>query len=111
VKESEILKKVGKRISLKDLPEELLESLTLKIETVKSNIIKIIDDFEGIANINEILISYYKRYGRIYKRTYMINILHRLCTEGKIIRYKPKKGIYILNENKTPKEKDNVNLS
>lgn len=97
LKEDEIkIKKVkietiGKRLGdISDLPEELKEQL--KSSTVNDHILEALTDLGGIANLDEILISIYRKHHKIYKRIHISNQIYSLIKEKAI--KKEKRGIY-----------------
>lgn len=92
------LSKVGKRIgNLSDLPEELRSELptTLKDE-LEIQIIECFIDLEGIANIDEILVFLYRKYGVIQKRAFLASKIYRMVKSRSLEKIKGKKGIYRL---------------
>lgn len=93
-----LLNKVGKRLSgkLDDLPEELLRELQItKTDELEDKILQAIrEDYEGIANIDEILVALYKRHGVIQKRAFLSNKLYRMAKSGLVKPVEKKKGVY-----------------
>ena len=91
-------KNLGKRLGdLKELPEELRKQLQgSKFLELEAEIIEIIEELEGMANIDEILVGYYKKFSKVKKRQFIAGILYRMCRDGLIYSVEGKKGVYKL---------------
>jgi hypothetical protein len=80
---------------IEDLPDELLNELSLNESDKKEFVIlDIINDVGGIASLDRILVSLYRRTGEIEKRPKMISRLYRMTAKGLITAHPTKKGIY-----------------
>ena len=94
--DAEKLNRVGKRLGqLTDLPKELISQLQLsEVEDQALTVIR--EDFEGIANIDEILVGFYKRFAVIHNRRTLANKLYRMSKAGLLHSVRGKKGVYSL---------------
>ncbi|WAC47364.1 hypothetical protein OVA03_11685 [Asticcacaulis sp. SL142] len=94
--DEEILKRVGKRIGdMSDLPESLKKQLQInKMDELEEKIINVIDSFDKIANIDEILVGLYRKYELLLERTYLSNKLYRMTKANLIESVREKKGVY-----------------
>ena len=92
----ELLKNVGKRIgSLNDLPKELRDQLNVaKSDDLTDDIVDVIKEFDGIANIDEILVGLYKKDGKIQQRQFVANKLYRMTRAGFVQSVEGKRGVY-----------------
>lgn len=95
--EDSLPKDLGRRLGdLADLPEELLNQLqAAKISELEQDIISVIrDDYEGVANVDEILVGLFRRTNRIHQRQYLANKLYRMASAEQIVSVPKKKGVY-----------------
>lgn len=93
----DILKHVGKRLgNLASLPKELRDQLQDQgPDELSSRIMAIIKiDFQGVANLDEILVGLYKRSGEIHRRPFITTKMHKMIKEGLVEPVQNKKGIY-----------------
>ncbi len=92
------LNKVGKRLTgnLEGLPQELLDELQItKTDELEDQILQVLrEDYEGIANIDEILVALYKRHKTIQKRAFLSNKLYRMAKSTLLKTVEKKKGVY-----------------
>lgn len=80
---------------IEDLPEELLAELSLNESDKKEFLIMdIIDEVGGVASLDRILVSLYRRTGEIEKRAKMVSRLYRMTTKNVIYALPDKKGVY-----------------
>ncbi|MFM0170594.1 hypothetical protein PQR33_14845 [Paraburkholderia sediminicola] len=80
---------------IEDLPDELLAELSLNESDKKEFlIIDIIDEVGGIASLDRILVSLYRRTSEVEKRAKMVSRLYRMTTKGLIHAHPDKKGVY-----------------
>lgn len=92
---------VGRRIgSLNDLPRELVDQLqTNRPDQLSTDIIETIRfRYNGIANIDEVLVGLYRDTQTVYKRPFIINKLYRMATAGLLYSIPKKKGVYSLEK-------------
>lgn len=95
------MKDLGRRIGdFNELPEELRSQLqAAKTGDLEDDIISIIkDEYNGYANIDEILVSYYKKKQEVLQRQFLSNKLYRMSKSGLIYSIKGKKGAYATNK-------------
>lgn len=91
---------LGKRVGdLNDLPDELRRQLQIgKIGEFEQQIIAVIQDaFEGVANVDEILVGLYRATGQIHERAYIANKLYRMGVAKQLTSVPKKKGVYRIN--------------
>ena len=94
--ENNQIDKVGKRLgNLADLPEDLKKQLqATKIDDLERKILEVFLGYEGIANIDEILVGLYRKYSEIQDRAFVSNKLYRMAKAGHLKSVKGKKGVY-----------------
>lgn len=88
---------LGKRVgNLDELPDELRAQLQVgKIGAFEQQIIDVIrDDFDGVANVDEVLVGLYRATRDIHQRQYIANKLYRMGQAGQIVSVPKKKGVY-----------------
>jgi hypothetical protein len=88
---------LGRRLGdLADLPEELLKQLqAAKTSELEQDIISVVrDDYDGVANVDEILVGLYRRTDKIHQRQYLANKLYRMALAEQIVSVPKKKGVY-----------------
>jgi hypothetical protein len=88
---------LGRRVgNLDDLPETLRAQLQIgKIGEVEREIIAIIRDvYDGVANVDEILVGLFRRTGEIHDRQPLANRLYRMGQAGHLFSVPRKKGVY-----------------
>lgn len=90
------LDKVGKRLgNVAELPEELRTQLqATKIDELERQILEVLTDLEGIANLDELLVGLYRKFGVIQERQYLSNKLYRMAKAGHLTSVRGKKGVY-----------------
>ena len=78
-----------------DLPSELVQELSItKGDGLEDKLITVINSYGGTANLDQILVGLYKKYGIIQKRRYIQNKLYRMAKAGMVHGIKGKKGVY-----------------
>lgn len=95
--EEKLPQDLGRRVgNLDELPEELRAQLQVgKIGELERQIIDLIrEQFDGVANVDEILVGLYRRSGEVYERQPLANRLYRMGQAGHIISVPRKKGVY-----------------
>jgi hypothetical protein len=88
---------LGRRVgNLDDLPEELRRQLQIgKIGEFEAQIIAVIrDTYDGVANVDEVLVGLYRQTAVIHPRQYIANKLYRMGQAGQIVSVPRKKGVY-----------------
>lgn len=81
-----------------DLPAELVAELNLLADTDK-RLLKVFREGGGTLNISEVLVGYYKIYGVVKKRQYMMPTLYRMMKKG-LLKSTANKGEYQIIEAK-----------
>ncbi len=79
---------------LSDLPPDLLAELSDAAKGETDPLIRIINERGGTANLDEILIDLYRKFGEIGKRPIISNRLYRLSKRGLCAASAGKKGVY-----------------
>jgi hypothetical protein len=80
---------------IRDLPEELLAELSISEADRKDfQVIEIIDALGGMASIDKILVSIYRKTGEIEKRSRLNARLYRMANKGSVFAHPDKKGVY-----------------
>jgi uncharacterized LabA/DUF88 family protein len=94
--DSDNFEKVGKRIgNISDLPELLRNQLqAAKTDELERQVLEVLEGFEGVANIDEILVGLYRRFSLIQERAFISNKLYRMQKAGHLISVKGKRGVY-----------------
>lgn len=94
----DILKSVGRRLGdLSDLPEALRKQIAVaKLDDLEEKIIKTIRDrFEGVANVDEIMVGLYRDHQYITEdRRQLANKLYRMQKAGLVESVPKRKGVY-----------------
>ena len=88
---------LGRRIgNLDDLPETLRAQLQVgKIGELERRIIDIIQYvYDGVANVDEILVGLYRQTGEVHDRQPLANRLYRMGQAGHLKSVPRKKGVY-----------------
>lgn len=88
---------LGKRVGdLDELPEELRSQLQIgKVGEFERQVISLIADrYDGVANVDEILVGLYRETGAVHARQFLANKLYRMGQAGQIISVPKKKGVY-----------------
>jgi hypothetical protein len=80
---------------IQDLPQELLEQLSLTESDKKEFLLaQIIDDLGGATSLDKLLIAIFRRTGEVEKRTRLNSRLYRMANKGMIHAHPTRKGIY-----------------
>lgn len=89
------IENLGQRFLLNGLPDELLAEIIGTPER-ETEIIECLKELDGIATINEVLVMLYRKFNKIKKRAYIVNLLYRMQKANLICSVKGKKGVYTL---------------
>lgn len=92
---------LGKRVgNVNDLPEELRVQLQIaKTDELEDQIVAIINEiYNGMANIDEILVGIFRKTAVVQKRQYVANKLYRMAQSRLVFSVKGKKGVYTTNK-------------
>lgn len=80
---------------LQGLPDELIRELGISESERKDyRIVDIIDNFGGVASINNILVELYRQTLEVEKRTRLVSRLYRMQQKGLVYSSASRKGIY-----------------
>lgn len=80
---------------IRDLPDELLEQLSISESDRKDFlIVDIINDLGGITSVDKILVTLYRKTGEVEKRTRLVSRLYRMQQKGLIYPSATRKGVY-----------------
>ena len=88
---------LGRRVgNLDDLPESLRVQLQAgRIGDLEREIIALIREiYDGVANVDEILVGLFRRTGEVHDRQPLANRLDRMAQAGHLISVPKKKGVY-----------------
>lgn len=89
-------------LSTDGLPDELLKQLTKPRDSDKrQRVIAIIGELikQGKeANVNNILITYYRKYKEVLPRTSTISHISKIAADGDLVIVEGKRGVYKLPE-------------
>jgi hypothetical protein len=93
---------IGKRIGdVSDLPEALRKQLIIsQLDDLEQKIIETISRrYQGIANVDEILVGLYRDFGYLAEdRKFVANKLYRMTKSENLVSVKGKKGVYELKD-------------
>jgi hypothetical protein len=89
---------LGRRIgNMADLPEELRKQLQVaKVDDLHVQVIDSLEQLDGVANLDEVLVALYRASGKVYNRAYLSNKMYRMAQAGAIESVPKKKGVYRL---------------
>lgn len=84
---------------LSDLPPELIEELTTpRGDELEQQIIDVVRAYGDTADLDQILVGLYRKFGVVQKRRYLQNKVWRIAQKGALWSIKGRKGVYTLNE-------------
>ena len=88
---------------LSDLPEELRKQLQIaKVSELEQVIISIIEEmYEGVANVDEILVGLYRKTDEVHQRQNLANKLYRMTAAKQLLSVPRKKGVYKVSQPET----------
>lgn len=82
-----------------DLPEDLLAELSVvKTDDLEDQIVTVINAYEGVADIDRVLIGLYRKFSVKQKRRFIQNKLWRMKDSGVLWTVPGKKGVYSTSE-------------
>lgn len=88
--------------NLHDLPTELLAELNVsKVDELEDQLVTVINAYGGEANLDQILVGLYRKFGVSQKRRLVQNKLYRMDMVWSV---PGKKGVYTTAEPKEPKQ-------
>lgn len=87
---------LGKRVgNLDDLPEKLRAQLQVgKVGETERQILDVLRSYDGVANVDEIMVGLYRAWNQIHDRQPLANRLYRMSQAGHIVSVPKKKGVY-----------------
>lgn len=96
--ETPLPESLGRRLgNLSDLPDDLKKQLqAAKVDDLHEQVITSLEQLEGAANLDEVLVALYRATGKVYNRAYLSNKMYRMAQAGAIISVPKKKGVYRL---------------
>jgi hypothetical protein len=95
--EKELPIDLGRRMgNLSDLPDELRKQLQIaRISELEQTIISIINHmYQGVANVDEILVGLYRETNEVHQRQTIANKLYRMTAAKQLLSVPKKKGVY-----------------
>lgn len=82
---------------LSDLPPELLEQLHVRrVDPLESQIVAVLRNQGGTADLDQILIGLYRQFQNVQKRRVLQNKIWRLVRKGRIVTAKNKRNHFSL---------------
>lgn len=87
---------LGRRIGeLSELPDELKAQLQIaKTGELEQDIIAVLEEMDGVANVDEILVGLYRRQKKIHQRQNLANKLYRMTVSEQIESVPKRRGVY-----------------
>ncbi|KAA3629391.1 MAG: hypothetical protein DWQ09_03825 [Proteobacteria bacterium] len=86
---------------LEGLPEELIKQLAIgPSEQADFQILSIIEEYGGVASLDQIIIALYKKTGEISERSKLNSKLYRISQKGLIKNVEGKKAVYAIKDYK-----------
>jgi hypothetical protein len=79
-----------------DLPQELLKELNIPSDKLETQVIALLGTGSAPADLDQILIGLYRRFGVIQKRRFLQNKLWRMVNKQQIYKLKDRKGLYAI---------------
>lgn len=80
---------------LEDLPEELLEELSLtEADKLEYSIAELIENCGGVVSLDRLLVEIFKLTGKVLKRQNLNARLYRMAQKEMIFNVPSKKGVY-----------------
>lgn len=83
---------------LEGLPDDLLSELISDSDRTEREIFKVIEECGGVAGLDRIILSLYKRTGEIHKRAATTSRLYRMSQKGFAFPVPGKKGVYSIKQ-------------
>jgi hypothetical protein len=83
-------------VDIADLPPELLKELNIPSDKLETQVIAVLKQCRAPADLDQILIALYRRFGVIQKRRFLQNKLWRMVKKQQIYKMKDRKGLYAL---------------
>jgi hypothetical protein len=83
---------------LEGLPENLISELISDSDRTEREIFKVIEECGGIASLDRVILSLYKRTGEIHKRAATTSRLYRMSQKGFAFPVPGKKGVYSIKQ-------------
>src|ERR1700742_2218625 len=72
---------------LTDLPPELLAELSIaQVDTLEGQILTVMRELGGAADLDRILIALYRRFQVVQKRRFLQNKLWRMVRKGEVLK-------------------------
>lgn len=83
---------------LDGLPEELISELISDSDRSEREIYKVIEECGGIASLDRIILTLYKKTGEVHKRAGTTSRLYRMSQKGFAFPVPGKKGVYSIKQ-------------
>jgi len=83
---------------LEGLPEGLMSELVSESDRTERDIFKVIEECGGIASLDRIILSLYKKTGETHKRAATTSRLYRMSQKGVAFPVPGKKGVYSIKQ-------------
>ena|ERR1700754_3369523 len=80
---------------LSDLPPELLAELSIaQVDTLEGQILTLMNELGGKADLDRLLVALYRRFQVVQKRRFLQNKLWRMVRKGQITKPDGVRGIF-----------------
>lgn len=92
---------------ISDLPPELRQELSLpQADELEERIHAVLVSYGGTADLDQILIGLYRRFGEVQKRRFVQNKLYRMSRKSMVFSVPHKRGTYTINRPEEYEEPD-----
>lgn len=77
-----------------ELKKEMVSTKYKPLNLTTTRLIKIINDLDGVATLDEILIQYWREFDKCWTRVSLVSTLRKLVREGVLFPVDKKKAMY-----------------
>jgi hypothetical protein len=86
---------------LSDLPPELLSELSIaQVDVLERQVLTVLQELGGAADLDRILIALYRRFQVVQKRRFLQNKLWRMVRKGQVLKPEGARGVFRLEPRK-----------
>jgi len=86
---------------LSDLPPELLAELSIaQVDVLERQVLTVLRELGGAADLDRILIALYRRFQTVQKRRFLQNKLWRMVRKGQVEKSDGARGVFRLEPKK-----------
>jgi hypothetical protein len=80
---------------LSDLPPEVRAELSnVEVDELEAQLLEVIKSYEGTADLNQIIVGLFRKFGTVQKRRFVQQKLWRMTVDGTLYSVPKKKGVY-----------------